>query len=123
MSRDYLKEASEMIYGNKVNLGDLVEQDAEEVTANLLSVLARARAPMQAMLRKAAAYGLGQIGDQKSVLPLNQFLDDEKADGVRDAMLAALTAINIAPTPNHSEAERCQIIEDVYHRRRPAVRF
>ena len=123
MPRDYLKEASEMIYGNKVDLGNLVEECTGQVSANLISVLTRARAPMQAMIRKAAAYGLGQVGDPGSVEKLNHFLDNEEADGVKDAMLAALTAINVAPRPIHSDAERRQIIEDVYHRRRTAIRF
>lgn len=37
-------------------------------------------------------------------------------------MLAAISAIKIAPSPHHAEAERRQIIEDVYPCRRPAKR-
>lgn len=122
LSWDYLQKASDMIYANMVNLGGLVEADADKVAANLLSVLAKARTHIQEMLRKAAAYGLGQIGHHKVVRALDQFLDDEEAAGVKDAMLAALTTINIAPRPDHSESESHQIIEDVYHSHQLPIR-
>ena len=60
--RDYLKEASDLIFGNKVSLGDAAETNPDQVVGNLLGVIANARNPLQAMIRKAAAYGLGQIG-------------------------------------------------------------
>jgi hypothetical protein len=62
--RDYLKEASDVIFGNKVSLGEAVEVNPDQVVGNLLGAIARARNPMQTMIRKAAAYGLGQIGNQ-----------------------------------------------------------
>jgi hypothetical protein len=52
--------------------------------------------------------------------PLREFSENESADGVRDAMLASMTAIKLAPTPQHTQSERCKIIDDVYHNRRPA---
>jgi HEAT repeat protein len=75
---------------------------------------------MQAMIRKAAAYALGQIGEPKSMNQLRQFFENESADGVRDAMLASMTAIKLAPAPQNTQTERRQIIEDVYKNRRPA---
>jgi HEAT repeat protein len=118
--RDYLKEASDVIFGNKVSLGEGAEVNPDQVVGNLLGAIAKARNPMQAMIRKAAAYGLGQIGEPKSMKQLRQFFENESADGVRDAMIAAMTAIKLAPTPQHTQLERCQIIEDVYNSRRPA---
>ena len=118
--RDYLKEASDVIFGNKVSLGDAAEANPDQVVGNLLGVIAKARNPMQAMIRKAAAYGLGQLGEPKSMNQFRQLFETESADGVRDAMLASMTAIKLAPRPEHTEQERCQIIEDVYKNRRPA---
>ena len=118
--RDYLKEASDVIFGNKVSLGPAVEVNPDQVIGNLLGAIARARNPMQSMIRKAAAYGLGQIGEPKSMKQLREFFENESADGVRDAMLASMTAIKLAPTPQHTQSERCKIIDDVYHNRRPA---
>ena len=120
MSRDYLKEAPDVILGNKVLLSQLAEQNPDQVVGNLLGALAKARNPMQSMIRKAAAYGLGQLGEPKSMNQLRQFFESEPADGVRDAMTASMTAIKLAPRPQHTELERCQIIEDVYRGRRAA---
>ena len=118
--RDYLKEASDIIFGNKVSLGEAVEVNPDQVVGNLLGAIARARNPMQSMIRKAAAYGLGQIGEPKSMKQLREFFENESADGVRDAMLASMTVIKLAPAPQHTQSERCKIIDDVYHNRRPA---
>ena len=118
--RDYLTEASDVIFGNKINLGEAVKGSPDQAVGNLLGVIARARNPMQAMLRKAAAYGLGQIGEPKSMKQLKEFFENESAEGVREAMLASMTAIKLAPTPQHTQSERCKIIDDVYHSRRPA---
>lgn len=117
--RDYLTEASDVIFGNKVNLGQGAKGNPAQVVGNLLGVIAKARNPMQAMIRKAAAYGLGQIGEPRSLTQLREFFENESADGVRDAMLASMTAIKLAPTPLHTESERCKIIDDAYHNRRP----
>jgi hypothetical protein len=119
MPRDYLKEASDVIFGNKVSLVEAAEVNPDQVVGNLLGAIAKARNPMQAMIRKAAAYGLGQIGDPRSMKQLRQFFDSESADGVKDAMIASMTAIKLAPTPQHTQLERRQIIEDVYNNRRP----
>ena len=118
--RDYLKEASSVIFKDKVSLAELAKSDHHGVVGNLLRVIAESRNPMQSMLRKAAAYGLGQIGEPKAVKQLKAFYENESADEVRDAMRASLTAIKLAPMPEHSESERCQIIGDVYDNRRPA---
>jgi HEAT repeat protein len=75
---------------------------------------------MQAMIRKAAAYALGQIGEPRSMKQLREFYENESADDVRDAMVASMTAIKLAPTPVHSQLDRRQIIEDVYNNRRTA---
>jgi|ERR1043165_754776 hypothetical protein len=120
MPRDYLEEASSVIYGNKVSLSELVEDDHHQVVGNLLYVLEKARGEMQAMLRKAAAYALGQIGEPKSMRQLREYYEREPADGVQDAMRASMTAIKLAPTPTYSQLERRKIIEDVYKGRRPA---
>jgi hypothetical protein len=118
--RDYLQEASDVIFGNKISLGEVAEVNPDQVIGNLLGAIAKARNPMQAMIRKAAAYGLGQIGEPKSMKQLRQFFENEPADGVRDAMIASMTAIKLAPTPQHTPLERRRIIEDVYKNRRPA---
>jgi hypothetical protein len=120
MARDYLQEASDIIFGNKISLGSVAEQNPDEVVGNLLRVLANAWKPLQAMLRKAAAYGLGQVGEPRSMRQLREFFEMEPADGVRDAMLASMTAIKVVPRPQHTASERLQIIEDVYNNRRPA---
>ena len=125
MARDYLEEASDVIFGNTVSLAELVESEPEMVMEGLLEALEksqpeRTRNPMHAMIRKAAVYALGQIGDSRLLGLLRGFYVDEKAPGVQQAMVASMTAIKLAPTPAHSQLERRQIIEDVYNNRRPA---
>ncbi len=118
--RDYLKEASDVIFGNKISLASELEARPDQVVGNLLGVIAKARNPMQSMIRKAAAYGLGQIGEPRSMKQLREFFEHESADGVRDAMLASMTAIKLAPAPQHTQSERCKIIDDVYNNRMAA---
>ncbi|HEV7396042.1 MAG TPA: HEAT repeat domain-containing protein [Pyrinomonadaceae bacterium] len=120
MARDYLQEASSVIFKDSVSLGSLLDSDPDGVVGNLLRTVATAQGVMGPTLRKAAAYALGQIGEPRSVKQLREFYDQEPADGVRDAMRASLTAIKLAPTPTHSQLERCRIIDDVYHDRRLA---
>ncbi len=120
MSRDYLEEASGVIFNHKVSLSRALETNPEEVARNLLRVIEEAREPMQAMIRKAAAYALGQIGEARALKRLRESYKNEPAPGVRQAMLASMTAIKLAPTPKHTQLDRCRIIEDVYHDRRPA---
>jgi HEAT repeat protein len=120
MSRDYLKEASGIIFGDKVFLGQLAEKNPDQVIGNLLAVIAKANEPMQAMVRKAAAHVLGQIGELRSLKQLKQSFENEAADGIKDAMIASMTAIKLAPSPQHTQSERCRIIEDVYNNRRLA---
>jgi hypothetical protein len=120
MARDYLQEASSVIFKDAVSLASLLDSNPDGVVGNLLHVIATAQGTMGPPIRKAAAYALGQIGESRSVKQLRGFYDKERADGVRDAMRASLTAIKLAPAPGHSQMERCQIIEDVCHDRRPA---
>lgn len=76
--------------------------------------------PMSPTIRKAAAYALGQIGDSATVAALVSRLNIERAAGVREAIIAAISAINLAPDPEYSQLDRRKIIEDVYYGRRPA---
>jgi len=119
MRRDYLKEASSIIFNDSVSLGSLLDSDLDGVVGNLLGVIGKARGEMQATIRKAAAYALGQIGEPRSMKQLREFYDGETAPGVRDAMRASLTAIALAPIPTYSQSQRCEIINDVYEDRRP----
>jgi hypothetical protein len=120
VSRDYLKEASSIIFGDKISLGDLARINPDQVAGNLIAALGKARNPMQSSIRKAAAYGLGHLGDPRCLKQLIGFLAQEDAQGVREAMVAAITAIKVAPNPAHSASERCTIIDDVYAGRRSA---
>lgn len=121
MSRDYLEEASSVIFQNKVSLSAKAESNPVHVVINLLNVLENAREEMQAMIRKAATYALGQIGHVETLEPLRGYFEIEQAPGVKDAMLAAMTAIKLAPDDaSFSQIDRCKIIDDVYHGRRPA---
>src|SRR5438270_13551165 len=70
MPRDYLEEASDIIFGNKVPLAKLLETEPDKVVGNLLYVIHKSQGEMQAMIRKAAAYALGQIGEPKSMKQL-----------------------------------------------------
>jgi hypothetical protein len=120
MARDYLQEASSVIFKDSVSLGSLLDTDPDGVVGNLLRVIATSQGMMGPTLRKAAAYALGQVGEPRSMKQLRDYYDKEPADGVQDAMRASMTAIKLAPTPTHSQLERRKIIEDVYHGRRPA---
>ena len=120
MPRDYLAEAEDIIFGNKVPLAKLLETEPDKVVGNLLFAIKRSPGSMKSMIRKAAAYALGQIGEPKSMSQLREFYEDEPAEGVKEAMVASMTAIKLAPTPTHSQLERRQIIEDVYNGRRSA---
>ena len=103
-----------------MSLSELAEADHQEVVGNLLHVIYETRNPLQSMLRKAAAYRLGQVGEPRAMKQLRAAYDDGSADGVHDAMRVAMTAIKLAPLPQHSQSERCQIIGGVYNNRLPA---
>jgi hypothetical protein len=119
MPRNYLAEASDVIFGNKVQLAELAESDPMGVAGNLFRVIDDAKDLSGPTLRKAAAYALGQLGAFPTLKALKERHARETAPGVVDAMLAAMTAIKLAPNENgHSQAERRQIIEDVYEGRR-----
>jgi len=121
MPRNYLSEASDVIFGKTVQLENLVKSDPMGVAGNLFRVMDDSSGLKGPMLRKAAAYALGQLGAQATLEALRERHSRETAPGVVDAMLAAMTAIKLAPIENgHSELERQQIIEDVYEGRRHA---
>jgi HEAT repeat protein len=80
MPRDYLEEeASSVIFRNRVSLAKLVESDHHQVVGNLLYAIEKSRGEMHAMIRKAAAYALGQIGEPKSMKQLREYYDLESA--------------------------------------------
>src|SRR5262245_18410482 len=115
MARDYLQEASNIIFKNNVSLSSLVETEVDGVLNNLFRVLDTAQGMMGPTLRKAAAYALGQIGDTRTLKPLQDCYLNEEAAGVKEAMVAAMTAIKLAPEGSgYSQLDRRQIIEDVY---------
>ncbi len=121
MPRNYLAEASSVIFRDKVQLGDLAKSDPMGVAGNLFRVIDNADGLTGPMFRKAAAYALGQLGAQSTLKALRERHGRETAPGVIDAMVAAMTAIKVAPRDDgHSESDRQQIIEDVYEGRRHA---
>ena len=120
MQRDYLEEASSILR-TPAPFADLLKTNPDQVLGNLVNALGYNQGLSSTMLRKAAAYALGQIGDSRTMVQLRQRYQDEQADGVRDALVASMTAIKLAPAESgHSQSDRCQIIGDVYDGRRPA---
>lgn len=122
MPRDYLREASSIIFGDKVSLASLVEDDVEGVLNNLFRVFDTAQGMMGPSIQKAAVYALGQIGDFRTLNRLqDSYREERNPPGVQEAMAAAMTAIKLAPNETgYSQLDRCQIIEDVYDGKRPA---
>lgn len=123
--RDYLDEATGFV-GAPRPLKELLKTNRAEVIHNLVNALnldtniQQGGIPMSPTIRKAAAYALGQIGDSSTVAALTSRLNIERASGVREAIVASISAINLAPDPEYTELDRRKIIEDVYNRRRPA---
>ena len=67
---------------------------------------------------KTAAFLLGQIGDKKALGPLFNAISIERAIGNKEAMEAAVVAIQQAPAEyGYTELERREIIDRVYHKR------
>src|ERR1051325_10476334 len=99
MPRDYLVEASSVIFGDKISLSSLVETDPDGVLDNLFRVFFEAEGMMGPSMRKAAAYAIGQIGDARTLEPMREAYRQEPdmPPGVQDALRAAITAIKIAP--------------------------
>ena len=120
MPRDYIQEAASIIFNDSIPLAELVEVNRNQVIGNLLRALEFNKGLDSTMIRKAAAYVLGQIGEPATLKILReQYNRDEEAPGVKDALVASMTAIKLAPAQEgHSQLERRQIIEDVYERRR-----
>ena len=124
--RDYLREATGFVNA-PAPLGELIKTKRREVIQNLINHLNldadirhETGIPMGPTIRKAAAYALGQIGDVSTVDVLAARLNIERASGVREAIVASISAINIAPDPGYTQLDRRKIIEDVYNNRRPA---
>lgn len=121
MPRDYIGEATSTIFGDKVPLAELLETEPDQVIENLLRALNYEEGLPSTMIRKGAAYALGQIGDEETLDDLRQRHEREQAPGVQEALVASMTAIKLAPAgAGHSQLERRQIIEDVYNGRRSA---
>lgn len=119
MPRDYLREATSTIFGDKVPLAELLETEPEQVIGNLLRALNYEEGLPSTMIRKGAAYALGQIGDEDTLDYLRERYEIEEAPGVKEALVASMTAINLAPAgAGYSQLERRQIIQDVYEGRR-----
>jgi hypothetical protein len=64
MARDYLQEASSVIFKDSVSLGTLLDTDPDGVVGNLLRVVATAQGMMGPTLRNAAAYALDKLASQ-----------------------------------------------------------
>ena len=125
--RDYLLEVEDFI-GAPAPVNQLLQTNRAEVIHNLLNALNQdadirheTGMPMSPTIRKAAVYALGQIGDPSTVGALTNRLNVEQASGVRDAIVASISAINLAPDPEHTQLERRKIIEEVYKGNRPPV--
>lgn len=117
--RDYLEEAIGFV-GAPAPLSQLLETNRIDVIQNLVNALNQDVNMMSPSIRKAAAYALGQIGDPSTVTILSNRLNVERASGVRDAIVASISAINLAPEgSNYTQLDRRRIIEDVYNKRRP----
>jgi hypothetical protein len=124
--RNYLREATSFVNAPGP-LDVLIINQRNEVIHNLIDYLNldadirhETGIPMGPTIRKAAAYALGQIGDVSTLNVLQNRLNIERASGVKEAIVASISAINIAPDPLHTQMERRKIIEDVYNNRRPA---
>ena len=124
--RNYLREATSFVNAPEP-LDVLIINKRNEVIHNLIDYLNldadirhETGIPMEPTIRKAAAYALGQIGDVSTLNVLQNRLNIERASGVKEAIIASISAINIAPDPLHTQIERRKIIEDVYNNRRPA---
>ncbi len=68
--------------------------------------------------RKQAAYVLGQIGEKRFVKHISNAIRIEPKIGVKEAMEAALVAIQQAPTDEgYTELQRREIIDAVYYKK------
>jgi hypothetical protein len=68
--------------------------------------------------RKQAAYVLGQIGEKRFVEVIANAIRVEPKIGVKEAMQAALVAIQQAPVDDgYTELQRREIIDRVYYKR------
>ncbi len=119
MPRDYLREASSTIFQDKVSLAELFEVEPDQAIGNLLRALNYEEGLSSAMIRKGAAYALGQIGESMTLDILKERHKRETALGVKEALVASMTAIKLAPAgAGHSQLERRQIIQNVYEGQR-----
>jgi tetratricopeptide (TPR) repeat protein len=121
MPRDYIREATSTIFGEKVLIAELLKTEPGQVIGNLLRALNHEEGLQSAMIRKSAAYALGQIGAEETLDYLRDRHEREQASGVKEALVASMTAINLAPAgAGHSQLERRQIIENVNNGRQLA---
>lgn len=117
MPRDFIAEARGFLKTPK-SMREMINENKEYVISKLLNLLEEG----DIYERKYAAFSLGQIGNSNIITQLKQYLEKESVQGVKEALEAALTALNIAPVENgQSELERRRIIDDVYNNRRSKV--
>jgi tetratricopeptide (TPR) repeat protein len=95
MPRDYIEEATSTIFGDKVPLARLLETEPGQVIGNLLRALNYEEGLPSTMIRKGAAYALGQIGHEEILNDLRDRYNREQAPGVKEALVASITAINL----------------------------
>jgi hypothetical protein len=113
--RDYIAEAESFLKPPK----GLREMYAEDPQFTVAMLVKHAR-ESGTMIRKAAVYALGQLGDETALPQLQAQLSAEDAAGVRDAIKAAIAGIELASvTKGASETDRQRIIANVYDGRDP----
>ena len=91
MPRDFLAEAERWLKTPK-SLREMIEGNKEYVISKLLNLLEEGGT----YERKYAAFSLGQIGNSDIITQLRKCLEKETVQGVKDALEASLTALNIA---------------------------
>ena len=113
--RDYLSEAQSWMH-SPVPIREMLAKDYDLTLAAIGS-----RLKFEDMyVRKYAAYCLGQIGDLRMELYLQEALDAERVAGVRLAMSSALRTIQTMPAGSGAtEAQRCQYMQEIYEGKMP----
>jgi uncharacterized protein with von Willebrand factor type A (vWA) domain len=109
--RDFLKEA-QSVFGSPRPLRDLLSEDRDALVATLVKFLGNP----DIYKRKYAAFCLGQIGESSVLDDLQSAYDRESVRGAKEAMGAALVALERVP-PEASMEERATAVENVYEKR------